>query len=69
MIAMYDLEDNFIMMFDSFEECAEYFGKTKNHISCIISKIKSGRVDKVLDKTNNKWVRLFKIEKDKIIWL
>ena len=28
-IAMYDLEDNYICDFDSIEECALYFNKTR----------------------------------------
>ena len=62
MIAMYDLEDNIITIFDTYEECAKYFNTTKNVIHSYIYRQKKGILDKKLDKTNNRWVRLFKIE-------
>ena len=51
-IAMYDLEDNYICDFDSIEECALYFNKTRQNISNYIFKKK---------KIQNKY-NLFKIE-------
>ena len=51
-IAMYDLEDNYICDFDSIEQCALYFNKTRQNISNYILKKK-----KILNKYN-----LFKIE-------
>lgn len=51
-IAMYDLEDNYICDFDSIEQCALYFNKTRQNISNYIFKKK---------KIQNKY-NLFKIE-------
>lgn len=63
MIAMYDLEDNYIMSFDNYKECAEYFKTSVKVIQCYICKSKKGKTDKKRDK-NGKYVRLFKIEED-----
>ena len=51
-IAIYDLEDNYICSFDSIEQCALYFNKTRQNISNYILKKK---------KIQNKY-NLFKIE-------
>ncbi len=64
MIAMYDLEDNYIMSFDSYKECADYFNTTTKVIQCYICRSKKGRIDKKRDK-EGKYVRLFKIEEEK----
>lgn len=63
MIAMYDLEDNYIMSFDSYKECADYFNTTTKVIQCYICKSKKGIIDKKRD-CDGKYVRLFKIEED-----
>lgn len=62
MIAMYDLEDNFINIFDTYKECAEYFETTPRVIHCCMSRMKTGHRDKKWDKKNNRWVRLYKID-------
>ncbi len=51
-IAIYDLEDNYICDFDSIEECAMYFNKSKKDIRDYLFRKK-----KILNKYN-----LFKIE-------
>ena len=38
MIAMYDLEDNLITIFETTEECAKYFNTSVNVINCNISR-------------------------------
>lgn len=63
MIAMYDLEDNYIMSFDNYKECAEYFKTSKDVIQSYICKSKKGKIDKKRD-CDGKFVRLFKIEED-----
>lgn len=61
MIAMYDLEDNFINIFDTYKECAKYFETSTRNIASCISRIKSGVKDRIRDKKNERWVRLYKI--------
>ena len=56
-IAMYDLEDNYIIDFNSIEECALYFKTTKQNIKNYIFKKK---------KLKNEY-RLFKINDDQTI--
>ena len=63
MIAMYDLEDNYIMSFDNYKECAEYFKTTSRVISSHMCMVKKGKIDKKLDR-DGKYVRLFKIEEE-----
>lgn len=62
MIAMYDLEDNLITIFDSYKECAKYFNTTIEVIHCYICRNKKGTVDKKRDIKAHKWCRLFRIE-------
>lgn len=40
MIAMYDLEDNLITIFDSYKECAKYFNTSIQVLHCHISRSK-----------------------------
>lgn len=63
-IVMYDLEDNYICEFNSYEECARYFNTTKDVIQSYISKSKKGIWDKKLDKKHNRWVKLYKIKEE-----
>lgn len=60
MIAMYDLEDNLITVFDNYDECAKYFNTSKKSLECYICRSKKGIVDKKRDGKN--WCRLFKID-------
>jgi len=62
MIAMYDLEDNLLTVFDSYKECAEYFGTSIKCLHCYISRSKNGKVDRKRDIENKRWCRLFKME-------
>ena len=64
MIAMYDLEDNLITVFDNYKKCAEYFNTSISCIHCYISRSKQGKVDRKRDIKNKNWVRLFKIQDD-----
>ena len=64
MIAMYDLEDNLIRIFDSYKECAEYFNTTTRVIHCYISRTREGKVDRKRDTVNKRWCKLYKIEDD-----
>lgn len=64
MIAMYDLEDNLITVFDSYEECANYFNTTSSSLYSYICKNKKGTLDKKRDIANKRWYRLFKIEEN-----
>ena len=64
MIAMYDIEDNFIKIFDNYKQCAEYFETTTKVIHSCVSEIKSGHRDRKRDKKNKCWVKLYKIEDD-----
>lgn len=60
MIAMYDLEDNLITIFDNYKECAKYFNTSIEVIHSHICRSKKGKVDKKRDK--DRWCRLFKME-------
>ena len=60
MIAMYDLEDNLITIFESYKECAKYFNTSTKVIQCYISRSKRGIRDK--KKNGNSWCRLIKID-------
>lgn len=62
MIAMYDLEDNLITIFDSYKDCAKYFNTTLKTVYCSVSRIKDGKRDKKRDRQNKRWVRLYKID-------
>lgn len=64
MIALYDLEDNLITIFDTFKECAEYFDTSTNSIRCHLSLVKCGYRSKKRDRKQHKWCRLFRIEDD-----
>lgn len=64
MIALYDLEDNLITIFDTYEECAKYFNTTYNAIKSHISRAKYGHVDKKRDIKNHKWYRLIRMESE-----
>lgn len=61
MIAMYDLEDNYLCEFKSYKDCAEYFNTSIEVIQCYICRNKQGLIDKKRDKKNKRWVRLFKL--------
>ncbi len=63
MIVMYDLEDNYIMEFKNYKECAEYFKTSIRCIHSYICKSKKGIVDKKRDN-DGKYVRLFIIEEE-----
>ena len=60
MIAMYDLEDNLITIFDSYKECAKYFNTSIQVLHCYISRSKKGKVDK--KRYEKGWCRLIKME-------
>lgn len=62
MIAMYDLEDNLITVFDTYKEAAKYFNTSIKVIQCYICRSKQGKVDKKRYKNN--WCRLFKIDNE-----
>lgn len=62
MIAMYDLEDNLLTIFNTYKECAKYFNTSVRCIHSHICRVRKNIVDKKLDKQNKRWVRLFKIE-------
>lgn len=62
MIAMYDLEDNYITSFDNYKECANYFETSRDCISSYFSKNKKEIIDKKWDKKDSRYIRLFKIE-------
>lgn len=64
MIAMYDLEDNLITIFDNYKKCAEYFNTSIKVIYCHICRTKKGKVDRKRDTVNKTWCRLYKIEDD-----
>ena len=62
MIAMYDLEDNLLAVFDNYKECANYFGVKPTDIMCHICRFKKGKIHK--KRLGNTWVKLFKIEEE-----
>lgn len=62
MIAMYDLEDNLIQVFDSYKDCAKYFNTSIKSLHSHICRTRKGKVDKKRDILNKIWCRLFKIE-------
>ena len=63
MIAMYDLEDNYITSFDNYKECANYFETSVAVIQDYICRSQKGTIDKKRD-LDGSWVRLFKIEEE-----
>ena len=60
MIAMYDLEDNLITIFDNYKECAKYFNTSIQVLHCYISRSKKGKIDK--KRYEKGWCRLIKME-------
>lgn len=62
MISCYDLDDNFITVFDSYQECADWFNTSVNCIRSYISRSSKGLIDKKKNRQDNKWYRLFKME-------
>lgn len=62
MIAMYDLEDNLITIFDTYKEAAKYFNTSVKVIQCYICRSRQGKIDK--KKNGKTWCRLLKIERD-----
>ena len=62
MISCYDLEDNLIILFDSYKECAEWFNTSIKVIHSYICKSKKGIVDKKRHIRDGKWYRLYKVE-------
>ena len=61
-IDMYDMEDNYIMGFDSYKQCADYFKTTPQSISSSVCKVKNGKYCKKRDAKNNRWVKLYKMD-------
>ena len=59
-IAMYDLEDNLITVFESYRECAKYFKTSVKSIHCYICRSQKGKIDKKYNKEDHKWYRLVK---------
>lgn len=62
MIVMYDLEENFLDMFDTYEDCAKYFDTTIDVIYVHIHNTARGIITKKRDKKHKKWVKLYKID-------
>ena len=60
MIAMYDLEDNLITIFDNYKECAKFLNTSTSVLRSYICRSKIGKVDK--KRYDNDWCRLIKIE-------
>lgn len=60
MIAMYDLEDNLITVFDTYKEAAKYFNTSVDVIQCYICRSKQGKIDKKRYKDG--WCRLYRME-------
>lgn len=62
-LVMYDLEDNFITIFENYKECADYFNTTPKSIQSFMSKVKTGIYgNRKKDKKENRWIKLYKIE-------
>lgn len=62
MIIMYDLEDNVLMTFEGYKDCAKYFNTSINTLYSAISRMKTGEVKKKRDKKNKIWVKLYRME-------
>jgi len=62
MIAMYDLNDNILTVFENYKECAKYFNTSLNTLYSAISRMKTGEVKKKRDKKNKIWVKLYRME-------
>ena len=60
MIAMYDLDDNLITIFNNYKECANYFDTSVNTIKVHICRLKYGKVAK--KRYKGVWYKLVKIE-------
>lgn len=58
MIAMYDLEDNLITIFETTEECAKYFNTSANVINSNISRKNRKRTP------SKEWCKLFRIKEE-----
>lgn len=62
------MDDNYLMEFNDYIECAKYLDTTKDVIKTFLSRNKKGIVRKKRDKKNKRWVKLisFKLnERDK----
>ena len=61
-IAEYDLEDNIIDYYETYEEIARRWNTTVESLRCEVSRIKSGKINCCYDKEKRIPVRLYKIE-------
>ena len=68
-IEMYDLEDNYIMSFKNYNECAKYFNTNANYIRNYVHRLNIGVTDKKRDRNHKKWVRLYRMNFDEMEWL
>ena len=64
MLALYDLEDNLITVFESYKECAAWFNTSIKCIHSYICKSKKGIIDKKRDKKNKQWYRIHKYKEE-----
>ena len=62
MIAMYDLDDNLITVFDNYKECAKYFNTSVNTLKVHICNSRKGKTKK--KRYNGNWYKLIKFEEE-----
>ncbi len=69
MLALYDLEDNLVTIFNDYKECAKYFNTSIGCIRSHISRFNKGILKKKLNKENHKWYKLYQFgcEKDEFL--
>ena len=59
-IVEYDLNDNFIDLYESYVSLAYNFKTSVKSIQCIVSRLNRGKISKVYDCSIAKWVILYK---------
>lgn len=61
MIAMYDMDDNLLFVFNTRQECAKYFDRSVRYIDCVLCKFRNEYVKKKRDFKNRRWVKLVEV--------
>lgn len=62
LIAMYDMEENLVASFDSYDECASFIGVDRGDIMSYICRTRKG--DNRKKRFNGRWYKLYKVEYD-----
>lgn len=60
LIAVYDMEENLVASFNSYNECAEYFKVSREDIMSYICRTRKGQNRK--KRLDGHWYKLYKVE-------